>query len=282
MSYGLMWVLTRFLALLPEGLLDMACRGLSYFAFDVLRLRRKLILENIAIAYPSLSMAEKIEMGRTSLYHFAVTTLETLLGSVRDFTAGITVKDVRALDDAFKSGGGMYLLCIHSGNFEALGSFVSRKWASVTVPVKHVGHGGVDRFVHAQRLKYQIEPIRSKIKGDAFRAIIKAIDEGRPVGFVIDQSRPGQPRIPLFGKPAKTSTSTAGIWRKKPAALIPLHIKRLGFNRHEVTSLAPLKLELSNDLAADLLVHAKQMNEAVESLIRLAPDQYWWIHNRWK
>lgn len=281
-GYGMMWLLTRVLSVIPEWFLDNLCRVLAFVAFDVLRVRRELILNNIAIAYPQLSKQERITMGRSSLYHFAVTTLETLLGGVNDFTNNVQNLDCEPIDQAMKDGRGMYILCIHSGNFEVLGSYVSLRWRSVTVPVKHVGRGGVDRFIHAQRLRYNIDPVRTKEKGDGYRAIVKALGEGRPVGFVIDQSRPGQPKIPLFGKPAKTSTSVAGIWRKNPAPLIPLHIKRIKFNHHVVQALPPIHPQLSEDRDKDLLDHSLLFNQAVEALVRMAPEQYWWMHNRWK
>lgn len=277
-----MWFIARIFAATPVWLLDAFAWILAGLAFDILRLRRSLILSNIGIAFPELSMADKQRIGRASLYHFVVTVFETFRAAKHSYFDHTTLRNRHIMDDAFAKGRGVYLLCIHSGNFEALGGMASHEWAPATVPVKFVGRGGVDRYIHEQRCRYKIRPVRVQKPGEGYLAIRQALQEGRPVGFMLDQSRPGQPRLPLFGRPAKTNTSLAAIWKKCEAPLVPLYCKRLAFGEHEVRFFPELQLVCSDDPQEDVLAHSIEYNKCVEMMIRDCPEQYWWIHNRWK
>ena len=103
------------------------------------------------------------------------------------------------------------------GNWEAMGA----AWALVTpahVLVKKVGSSSVDRFVSELRDRNGFLTVKRKKKGDGFSAIRDVLARGEIVGFVMDQARPGEPKLPFFGRPAKTNTSFAAIWRQDPGA----------------------------------------------------------------
>lgn len=97
----------------------------------------------------------------------------------------------------------------------------------------------------------------------------------------MDQSRPGEPRLPFFGKPAKTNTGLATIWRRTQAPILPAFIRRVDVNRHVVTILPPVCMSFKSD-SEDMTVASAHFNEKMESMIRQAPEQYFWLHNRWK
>ena len=280
--YWITWAFARLVGYTPVVILESISQGIAIVFFDVLRIRRRLILSNISIAFPELPESEKIRMGRASIKHFVVTIFETFRSSVVPLADGVTFKNPEVMDAAMAQNKGVYMLCTHSGNFEVLGGVVSMRWKSVTVPVKHVGQGGFDRYVHEQRLKVSLEPVRRTKKGAGFLAMRKALNEGRPVGFMLDQARPGQPRLPLFGKPAKTNTSLAAIWRRFPAPLLPLYCRRIAFGKHEVVFLPELQLIVTDDAEQDVLEYSMTYNKIVEQIVKACPDQYWWIHNRWK
>lgn len=280
--YWLTWAFAHLIGYTPVAVLEGLSEAIAIVFFDVLRVRRALILSNISVAFPNLSTSEKLRMGRASIKHFVMTIFETFRGSVVPLTEGVTFKNPELMDAALAQNKGVYLLCTHLGNFEVLGGTVSTKWRSVTVPVKHVGRGGFDRYVHEQRLKVGLDPVRRIKKGAGFIAMRKALSEGRPVGFMLDQARPGEPRLPLFGKPAKTNTSLAAIWRRFPAPLVPLYCRRVAFGKHEVVFLPEMQLAVTEDAEQDVIEHSMTYNKIVEEIVRACPDQYWWIHNRWK
>ena len=267
--------------MMPVPLIIFKCRALTILLFDVLRVRRKLILQNLRIAFPNLTEDERVRMGRESMFHFVQTPFELLRGCNGKMMDNVKFTNPELMHELLARGKGVYILSTHTGNFEVMGISISYYFCRSTVPVKRLGKGGFDRYVHEQRMRYSLDPIRRTKKGEAFAAIKNALQEGRPVGFMMDQSRPGEPRLPLFGKPAKTNTSLAAIWAKCPAPMVPVVSRRTSFEHYEVTFLPEVNMpEIKTE--QDVLNQSQAYNKIVEQIICMCPEQYWWLHDRWK
>ncbi|MCX6128205.1 MAG: lysophospholipid acyltransferase family protein, partial [Proteobacteria bacterium] len=117
---------------------------------------------------------------------------------------------------------------------------------------------------------------------DGMKGIREVLDRGEIVGFVIDQARPGEPRLPFFGTPAQTNTSFAAIWHRRQAPIVPGYMHRTAFGEHVLEFEKPLHLDVSKDRANDILQHSELFNTVVERAVRKYPEHYFWLHNRWK
>ncbi len=273
----------RLIGALPESLLSGFATCLGVFLFDVVRLRRALVVRNIKIAFPDLSHRQAVGIGRRAMIHLVTTVIELFWVYTNDMEPRVTVDHPEILRDGLAKGKGVYIICVHCGNFEALAMKFSRAFAKVTTPVKKIGSmPGVNRFIFENRAKQGMDAFVRTKKGEGFLAMRRALEEKRIAGFMVDQARPGEPRIPLFGKPAKTNTSLGAIWEKCPAPVIPAYSERVGFGRHIIRVLPEIEFTSTGDLQADILSRAAQCNTIVEEIIRRCPDQYWWVHDRWK
>ena len=170
----------------------------------------------------------------------------------------------------------------HIGNWEVFAAQVSQQIRQVHVPVKKVGSFGVNRLVEEIRHKHRFMTVPRAKKGDAYRAILGGLKRGEIIGFMMDQSRPGEPRVPFFGEAAKTNTSLATMWLRLQVPVIPGTIRRVGIFKHEISFYPPLQLEKTGDDAADVLQVTERCNQAIERVILDNPEQYFWFHNRWK
>jgi len=281
--YTLMSLIARLVGLLPDALLSFTAKLLGIFMFDVLRLRRRLILKNITTAFPELPRQKAVDLGRKSTVHLVTTFLELFWVWRRSMDERFSIMQPEILEAALKRGQGVYILCTHTGNFEVLATALGKRFAKVTSPVKRIGAStGVNRFIAENRARQGIDAIVRKKKGEGFLAIRAALQENRIVGFMMDQARPGEPRVPLFGKPAKTNTSLGAIWDRCPAPLVPAYCERVGFARHVIHILPEIAFPPSQDAEADILNRAKACNTIVEDIVRRCPEQYWWVHDRWK
>ena len=281
--YLFMSIFASLVGAIPESILAFFAKALGVFLFDGLRLRRSLMVRNIKTAFPEISDHDAVVMARRSLIHLVTTVIELLWVWRHDMGPRTQIANSEILTDALKDGKGAYVLCTHTGNFEAFAAILSKKFAKVTSPVKRVGSSvGLNRFIADNRSKQGMDAFVRNKKGEGFLAIRRALEEKRLVGFMMDQARPGEPRIPLFGKPAKTNTSLGAIWEKCPAPIIPGYCERIGFARHVVHLLPEIKFSTSGDSDADVLSRAQACNTIVEEIIRRCPDQYWWVHDRWK
>lgn len=255
---------------------------IAWLVFDLMRLRRGLILRNLALAFPAMPQAEREHVGRESVRNFALTALELFRSLHVDIAAKVTFKGEEHMRAALAQGRGVYVLCFHLGNWEAMGGAITRNIAPAYVLVKKVGSDSVDRFVSEVRRHNGFLTIVRRKKGDGYKAIKEALARGEIIGFVMDQARPGEPKLPFFGHPAKTNTSFAAIWRRDPAPIVPGFAVRTAVGEHVVEFLPEVKPTLTDDAEADVLRHSTEFNAVVEECVRRRPDQYFWMHNRWK
>jgi KDO2-lipid IV(A) lauroyltransferase len=282
--YYLMQLLSRTLGLLSPKSLERLAATLTFIVFDLLRLRRRIMLQNLDRAFgSSKTPAEKERIARTAVYNFVQTLLETLSSSTYPLAQDIEMRGGEHLQAALAKGRGVYVLCFHMGNWEAMAAKVSKDFAPVYAVMKTIGSAGMNRFVEETRTRNGLFWIKREKKGDGFRGIREVLARGEIVGFIIDQARPGEPRLPFFGHPAKTNTSFAAIWRRMPAPIVPVHIHRVGFGRHVVTAEPELTMAFNKgNVSQDILENSQQFNHVVEAIVRQYPEHYFWVQNRWK
>jgi Kdo2-lipid IVA lauroyltransferase/acyltransferase len=275
--------LAQSLSRLPDRILVSLAHCMTFVVFDVLRIRRSLMLRNIDTAFgTSKSAQEKEQIARESILNFILSIFETMISIRKPIADRIEVRGGEHLRAALAEGRGVYILCFHLGNWEAMGAKVTRAFKPAYVLVKKVGGQGTNRFVERLRFKNGFYWIRRDRKGDGMRGIREVLDRGEIVGFVIDQARPGEPRLPFFGTPAKTNTSFAAIWSRRPAPVVPGYMHRTAFGEHVMEFEPALNLTSSENRSDDILKHSEHFNRVVEGAVRKYPEHYFWLHNRWK
>lgn len=281
--YAFMKALCRICSQFSASALVKTAGALTYLSFDLFRFRRKLLQKNLDYAFgDSKSAQEKLWIARESVRNFILTIFEMLAIRRYPLTAAVEVKGGEYLRQALEQRRGVYVLCFHMGNFEAMAATITQTFAPAHAVMKRVGSRGMTRFIEEYRRGYGLGWIKRQKKGDGFRGIQEVLAKNEIYGFIIDQARPGEPRLPFFQHPAKTNTSFAAIWRKTPAPIVPCYIYRTGFAKHVLVVKPILDLPVSNDPAQDVLQHSTLFNQVVESCVREHPEQYLWLHNRWK
>lgn len=256
---------------------------LGFIAYRILGIRRRLILKNLDIAFPlEFSRKEKDEIGFQSVVSFLFTELELLASKNGKLSESVTFANEHVLRDILKRGQGAYVLCIHIASWEASAAAINRRIGRSHVIVKKVGGAKTDAFVRELREHNGFLSIKREKKGDAFKAIAGILKRGEAVGFVMDQARPGEPELPFFGRPAKTNTSFAGIWKKIPAPIVPCWSRRTEIGKYELFFGDEIHPIVTGNDQEDNIAQSLQFNRVVEDLIRQCPSQYFWLHNRWK
>jgi KDO2-lipid IV(A) lauroyltransferase len=280
--YQLLRLVAAVVSRLPDAAIDRVVGCLAWLAFDVVRLRRSLVLRNLALAFPDMPLAERQRVGRASVKNFIMTAFEFFRSYGTDIAGAVEWRGLDYIREPLARGRGAYVLCFHMGNWEAMGAAVTRCITPAHVLVKKVGSSSVDRFVSELRERNGFFTVKRQKKGDGYAAIRDILARGEIVGFVMDQARPGEPKLPFFGHPAKTNTSLAAIWQRIPAPIVPGMIQRTGVSKHVIEFFPELNLATTGDLEADIKTHSTLFNEVVERCARMCPEQYFWMHNRWK
>ena len=281
--YFFLKCLASIIGSMSDSALDRTVRFITFLFYDVLRARRSLIIQNLKIAFGDTKPEDElVHIGRASVYNFVMTAFEFFRGYKTDIAADIRVEGEEHIKAALAQKKGVYILCFHMGNWEAMGAACTRRYGPSYVLVKKVGSPNVDRFVSELREKQGFLSIKRRKKGDGYQGIKDALGRNEIVGFVMDQARPGEPKLPFFGKPAKTNTSFAAIWRRNPVPIIPAYINRTGVSKHVLRFFPEIHPVITDDAEKDIIEHSLMFNQVVETHVRTSPEHYFWMHNRWK
>jgi KDO2-lipid IV(A) lauroyltransferase len=120
-------------------------------------------------------------------------------------------------------------------------------------------------------------------KRRALREVQAALARGETVSILLDQDagRDGA-FVPFFGRPASTSRSLALLALRSGAPVLPVFIRRLPSGEHVLTVEAPVVVVDSGDRARDVQEATARFTAAIERQVRSCPEQWFWVHRRWK
>ncbi len=283
MMYWILRITGWCLSQCPASALRGLAKALAIVGFDVLRLRRGLVLTNLRRVFADqLSAAEQRQLARDCYFQTILTAMEVLRTQQYDPVIGLEFAGREHVDAALAAGKGAVLLVAHLGNWEIFGAAMSRLICPTHVLVKPIATPGVQRYIEERRRLNGMLTITRQRPGDGLRAVIRVLRANQLVGFILDQSRPGEPKLPFFNQLAKTNTSLAAIWQRYPVPVIPAYIERLGMGRHRIHLLPPLDLGAPSGADGEILLLTGCFNQAIEGMVRACPAQYFWLHDRWK
>ncbi|MFO0726974.1 MAG: lysophospholipid acyltransferase family protein [Myxococcota bacterium] len=283
----LLAILVWFLDRIPERALGLAARLLRLFWFDLFRYRRRVILENLAQAFPEKTAAERQALARRAAQHLSLTLLETLrIGREIQLGLGRNVRVIgfEHLLAAARSGRGVIVVGAHYGSFELVSGVLCHQLKDVircALVVKSFSPA-FDRTLTKLRQVTGLEIIRGDDRSAA-KEILKMLREGQLVTFVIDQNATRKQGIfvDFFGKPASTMTAAAVFAVRSKAAVIPAYVWREGPNQHVFEALPEFD-ETPPEGADPVAWRTARWTQLIEAQIRRQPEQWLWTHRRWK
>ena len=273
-------LLVRLLQALPSGAVDALARAVASCAW-ALRIRRRVTLDNLANAFPERSLEERRALGRGAYANMArvvVDALRTLGASRAELLAEVEVDDFGPVERALAAGKGLLVATAHLGSWEMFGAAMAQRVPlhAVVRPLR----GGLNaRLVEArERAGLTLIPARG-----ALSSMVGALRKNQVVAMLLDQAIGGKHTlfVPFFGRPAATTPalSMAALRTGAPTLLV-VALRQAGRLRFRVEG--PFEVRSSGDRQRDLQDHTARVTAALERIIREAPDQWLWLHRRWK
>ena len=271
--------LLRLLCLLPHRVALAVGRLLGRLAYRFGGSRRAIVRRNIELCFPELTSAERDELAYEHFKALGMTVIEMGLGrwaSDTHLASITTMKGIGYLQDAIKSGRGVILLSAHFTTLEISG----RVLAQNSPPFDAVYRKNHNEFITELQRSGRERAADDTIEKRDIKKMVRSLRAGRPVWYAPDQSysRKGAEVIEFFGVPAMHTTATSTLARLGKAVAIPFFPRRLPDGRYEMTLLPPFDDFPSDDPVAD----TKRYNEVLEAHIRTCPEQYFWIHRKFK
>jgi KDO2-lipid IV(A) lauroyltransferase len=146
-----------------------------------------------------------------------------------------------------------------------------------------MGRAGANDAWRRARARTGVEELVVK-KGETLKAAVRALRQGRVLGYVIDQNQPRHRAIfpTFFGVPAATSPAPAILAIRTGAAVIFIVAVAQADGRHRVVIEGPLRVPRTGDRGRDVLAFMQDLNDRLERMVRAHPEQWYWLHRRWK
>jgi KDO2-lipid IV(A) lauroyltransferase len=280
-QYWPMWIGLGLFRLASRGLAPeekrRIARGLGSLFFRAIRLRRHIVLVNLRLCFPEKS--EK-EIRALALAHY-----EALALGLFEVCTGWWARDedlpphriigLEHLDAAVARGHGALLLTAHFTTLEICGRLL----------IDAYGMGGLYRDPNNPVLAHIMRGQRERqmtiaVHFDDLKGLVRALRAGHSIWYAPDQGKrtPGSEILPFFGVPAITNTATSKIAKMTGTSVVPFFGRREPDGSYTLTIHPALENFPTEDATADAI----RINRLLEEGIRLAPEQYFWIHKRFK
>ncbi len=266
-------------------LLHDTARGLGTAAYALARRRRAIALDNLRQALGGeRSEAELRAICRGSFQHLGVVLTEFLRLPTLTPSALLDRFRVTGLEhvrDARASGRGLVLITAHVGNWEWLCAAQVHLGVGAVIVTRHAHVGAVDRFWQGRRARCGVETVDS---AGSLAQILRLLRDGRPVGLAIDQHEGGTSavRVPFLGREAGTTKTPALLAARTGCAVLPAWSWRDDDGIHHATFGPEIPLREGSTLDETVELTTRAYNAWLEGVVREHPEQWLWVHRRWK
>ncbi len=260
--------------------------GLGSVAFRLLPKERAKALTSLARAFPEKAEAERWALARACFRHLGRCALEAAVASRLSPSQWDRLVEVpeavkSLLLRAVAQGRGVVAVSGHVGHWELFG------WALVRLglPLHVIAREGVDSRLGALAEAFRARGgVRSILRGTpgAAVAVLRAVRKGAMLGFLVDQDTRVQSLcVPFFGTLASTPRAPADLTLRTGAATVVGFLQRGPDGRYQLSG-AELEVPHSGDAEADAAELTARYSAAIEAAVRRAPEQWVWMHQRWK
>jgi Kdo2-lipid IVA lauroyltransferase/acyltransferase len=244
--------------------------------------RQRLADENLAAAFPELPPAERRGIRRRSVVSVCRTMLELLKLprlSATDLEDLIETDDLEPVREALREGNGVMLITGHFGNWELLAAHLSHQVRPLTVIARDASHPVTASLINRARESHGIKVIGRRDT----REMLRVLNSGGVLGMLPDQhAAEGGMLMEFLGRPAWTFTGPALLASRTRARVFAVFCVRQFEGPFRLVLLPEIRLASTGDRDADVVTNTRLINGVIEQAIREHPDNWLWLHNRWK
>jgi KDO2-lipid IV(A) lauroyltransferase len=285
LEYAAANTLLKVFGWMPRRIAYRAAELVAWTGFLFARRQRATGMQNLKMALPDLEEHERRQILRRCFSNLGRQLVEfSHFPALNKTNIADTVvyEGLEHYVAAAKKGKGVLFLTGHFGAWE-LSAFAHSVYGyPLHIVVRSIDNPKVDQLVERYRTLSGNRPLAKK---NAMRDILKALRSGETVGILIDQNTTREEGIfvDFFGVPAATTPVTATLALRTRAPVVPgLLIWDATLRKHRLRFDPPIPLIETGDPARDVVENTRAFHAVLEKYIRQYPDQWLWIHRRWK
>jgi len=279
-------IATRLILLLLRGIIILPLKGQLWIGHQLGKTGQKIskkwrstAIRNLSAAFPELSnenQQQLIEQHFRSLGIGLIEMGKAWWSKDKSLKQQVTIEGLEYLDEAQKKGQGVILLSAHFTTLEIGGRLLS-----LFRPIHAMYREQDNKVFNQAMVEGRLSFLQSLVKKSDLRGMLKLLKQNQVVWYAMDQNSSDASAVftHFFGIPCSTTTATSKLVQKSGATVIPFSTHRQEPDNHyHLTLHPPLKHFPSEDATAD----TQQIMDLFEKEIRKAPEQYLWIHRRFK
>ena len=265
--------LSAFVCALPPLLATLLGSGLGWLLWHLLRIRRGLAITQIGGAL-ALSRTAASALAKRSYLHLGALVVDYLRLPLLTAERARELLGSRQLETLARlaQGRGALILTAHLGYWDLLACAAAKCGLRVNVITREIRGSRVNQFWMAQRRRCGVRLLPAS--GVAFD-VVRALRRGEIVALALDQHQPGGLEVPFFRRRAATSTSLARLALATGAPVVPAFLVRGDSDELQFCLGEPISVREVGNATRDF-------NQAIEAAVRLHPEQWFWVHRRWK
>ncbi|MFW6035947.1 MAG: lysophospholipid acyltransferase family protein [Halothermotrichaceae bacterium] len=280
--YNIFLIFITILKILPLKICKKVGRGVGIIIYHLARGRNKVIRTNLRKAFPEKSEQECEELLQDVYINFGLVLIEVMLMerfTIDEINDCLSVQGVEYFNKLSDTEDGIILYTAHFGNWEWLGTYFASRGHPVSAIVTKQSNSYFNKKINEIR-----RSIGAKIttKDLSLRKIYKRLLKGEILYILGDQDggENGWNTI-FFGRETSTFTGPVRFAAATGSYILPVFIIREGWLKHKIKFYPPYLIEknASRQQEKELL---QELTTLTESVIREYPDQWFWLHKRWK
>jgi KDO2-lipid IV(A) lauroyltransferase len=267
----------RGLALLPWSFQHLLAGMLGTLIYYLVPIRRRVVWVNLRLCFPEKSENEIRALARAHYRALAIGVFETCAAwwAVPQRLPRFRIAGAEHLERAIARGKGVILLTAHFTTLELCARMMASRF-----PLSVLYRDPNNPVVAAQMRVQRERHARNAVHFDDLKGLIRALRSGQAIWYAPDQGKRTRLTeiLPFFGVPAITNTATSKLAEMTGAAVVPYFGRREPDHSYTLEFLPPLENFPTSDATADSI----RVNHVLEENIRRAPEQYFWVHKRFK
>ena len=285
LEYAAAWPFLKIMGVLPRPLARAFAIGIAQLVYMLHFRLRQVGMRNLEMVFPEKSRGE-----RRRILRGVFTSLGRQLAELCQFPRYTTqnVDDVVVYDGlenyerAYARGKGVLFLTAHFGGWElsAFAHSLHGHWLHVVM--RPMDNPYLDRLLQSYRTIHGNKVVP---KDDFVRGLLAAMRAGETVGILMDTNMtpPQGVFVDFFGIPACTASGLARIALRTDAAVVPgFTIWDQSLGKYRLRFDPAIELVRTGNLEADITANTQKFNNVIEGYVRKYPDQWLWVHRRWK
>ncbi|MCK5305629.1 MAG: lysophospholipid acyltransferase family protein [Candidatus Omnitrophica bacterium] len=276
------------LRIMPEGLVYHFSRAIGRFGFFAARKHRRLTINNLTKAFKNEKSPQEIK--KTALECFcqiswgAAETARLALDKKvhQKLINNVRIEGAEHLDQALSKKKGAICVSAHFGNFAIMTTRLALEGYPFTLVMRFADDPVVTELWQEVMKNIGIKVISARPRRKAVVESLRWLRDGKPLCLHSDQNKTDGVYVNFFGRPAGTVEGPARLHLRTGAPLLCAFIIRTSRTKHKIVITPQLDIKLTGDEQKDVHNITKAFTAEIEKIVRRYPEQWWWVHHRWK